>query len=56
MGGGVRGCLLHAAISVEARERGEQLALQTEVGSTAERLYLGSGFTEDFRTPLYVRH
>ncbi|WP_405931602.1 GNAT family N-acetyltransferase [Streptomyces sp. NBC_00827] len=48
--------LLLAAISAEAHGRGEQLALQTEVGSTAERLYLRSGFTEDFRTPLYVRH
>jgi GNAT superfamily N-acetyltransferase len=47
--------VLLAAIRAEAHARGERLALQTEVGSTAERLYLNSGFTEVFRSPIYVR-
>jgi GNAT superfamily N-acetyltransferase len=47
--------LLLSAIRAEAHARGERLGLQTEVGSTAERLYLNSGFTEVFRTPIHVR-
>jgi GNAT superfamily N-acetyltransferase len=47
--------LLLAAAGALAHERGEPLTLQTEVGSTAERLYTAAGFTEEFRSSIHSR-